>query len=90
MVPSQSVDTSSNSMYMLPRSPTSRQGTTSEMMMMMPPMVGVPVFFICPSRPRLRTVSPICISCRRLMMRRPMTVDMNSDSRAAATERTVM
>ncbi len=40
-------------------------------MIMTPPIVGVPVLLICPSRPRLRTTSPTCIFCRRRIMSRP-------------------
>ncbi len=59
-------------------------------MIMIPPMVGVPVFFICPSRPRLRMISPTCIFCSLSMILRPNTSAMNSDIRIAATDRKVM
>ena len=64
-----------------------RHGMRVEIMIMIPPMVGVPAFFICPSRPRLRTISPTCMSCRRSMMRLPITVAMKSDKIRAIPER---
>ena len=45
---------------MLVRFPNSRAGITSERMIIIPPMVGVPFFCICPSRPRSLISSPIC------------------------------
>ena len=57
------------------------------MMMMIPPIVGVPFLLICPSSPRLRTVSPIWRYCKRSMMRRPMAVAMKSERMSASPER---
>ncbi len=52
-------------------------------MIMIPPIVGVPVFFIWPSRPRLRTVSPICLFWSLWMMvcpkKRAHTIAMASE-----------
>ena len=39
---------------MLVRSPNSRIGIRIDARMIIPPMVGVPRFWSCPSRPRLR------------------------------------
>ena len=60
------------------------------MIMMMPPMVGVPVFFICPSSPRSRIISPTWASWRRLMILRPIKIATISESTKAAPERKVM
>ena len=65
---------------MFDRLPISRQGMSVAMIMMMPPMVGVPFLASWPSSPRLRTTSPICIFCRRAMTRWPNTSAITSDS----------
>ena len=58
------------------------------MMMMTPPIVGVPVFFIWPSSARSRIISPTCIICSRSIILRPNITAINSDSnqRASAAE----
>ena len=43
-----------------------------EMMMMIPPIVGVPFFCICPSSPRSRIVSPICFFWSQEIILRPI------------------
>ena len=45
---------------MFVRSANRSTGMMRAMKIMMPPIVGVPFFCICPSRPRSRIVSPIC------------------------------
>jgi hypothetical protein len=47
--------------------------------MMIPPMVGVPDFSICPAKPRSRTVSPICWRLNKLMIRFPKKMDTISE-----------
>ena len=61
---------------MFVRSAKSRTDTRMERMMMMPPIVGVPFFCICPSSPRSRISSPICFFWSHLMMRLPATSDI--------------
>ena len=62
---------------------SSSTGTRMEAMMMMPPMVGVPFFCNCPSRPRSRMVSPIWAFCNFLMTLLPIINEMKSDSTMA-------
>ena len=61
---------------MFVRSANSRTDTMMAMKMMMPPIVGVPFFCICPSSPRSLISSPICFFCSHLMIRFPMISDM--------------
>ena len=58
--PSHTVVRISSWTFVLARLPKSRIGMRIEIRMMMPPIVGVPFFCNCPSRPRSRMVSPIC------------------------------
>ncbi len=57
----------------------SNSGRRMEMMMMTPPMVGVPFFCIWPSSPRLRTSSPTCIRCSRRMILCPNARAISSE-----------
>ena len=54
------------------RSQNSSTGTTIEMIMMIPPIVGVPFFCIWPSSPRSLIVSPICFLWSQEMIHLPM------------------
>ena len=56
---------------MFVRLPNSSAGIRIDMMMMIPPIVGVPFFCICPSRPKSRISSPICFFCSFLMILGP-------------------
>ena len=61
---------------MFVRSPKSRIGMMIERKMMMPPIVGVPFFCICPSSPRSRISSPICFFWIHLMIFLPANIEM--------------
>ena len=44
-----------------------------------PPIVGVPAFCDCPSRPSSRTVSPTCWFLKKLIILFPKIVEINND-----------
>ena len=60
------------------------------MMNMRPPMVGVPRFWSCPSRPRSRTSSPICLRRRKSMILRPKMMTISSARMIDAAARNEM
>ena len=47
------------------------------MIIIMPPIVGVPFFCIWPSRPRSLIVSPICLRWSQVMIHLPMKKAMS-------------
>ncbi len=61
----------SRMLFILVRSPKSSIGTRMERAMIIPPIVGVPFLLSCPSRPRSRISSPICLACSFFMMTLP-------------------
>ena len=77
MPPHHMVVRRSNCTYLLLRSQTSSTLASSETRMIMPPIVGVPFFSICPARPRSRMVSPICLRCSQWMMCLPKKNDIS-------------
>ena len=62
-------------------------GITVAAMMMIPPMVGVPFFCNCPSKPRSRTSSPTCLRRRMLISRLPKVMVISSDRSVAIPAR---
>jgi hypothetical protein len=77
-------------MYTFDSLPNSSTGTTTARMIIMPPIVGVPFFCNCPSKPRSRMSSPICLRRSMFIMRLPKTMAISSDRIMAAAERNEM
>ena len=44
-----------------------------------PPIVGVPSFSFCPSRPKSLTVSPTCFLCKYAISLLPKTIEIISE-----------
>ncbi len=55
-----------------------------------PPIVGVPFFCICPSKPKSRISSPICCFCKIRITLLPIIVANNKERIIAQAERNVM
>ena len=62
--------------YMLARSANRRTGMIMATKIMIPPIVGVPFFCICPSSPRSRMVSPICFFWSQPIIFFPAKIEM--------------
>ena len=52
---------------------------TIEEIIITPPIVGVPCFFICPSKPKFLTISPTCFNCKYSIIFLPKTKEIKSD-----------
>jgi hypothetical protein len=65
-------------------------GTNIEAIMMIPPIVGVPAFWFCPSKYNDLTLSPIWRRRKTSMSFLPKTIVMSSDNITAAAERNEM
>ena len=59
-------------------------------MIIKPPIVGVPSFCFCPSRPRSLTNSPICFFLRKLMIFLPYAKAIISENKTAIAARNEM
>ena len=69
-----------SSRYMFRSLPMSSSGTIMAMIIMIPPIVGVPFLLFSPCNPRFRMVSPIWCERRRPMMRLPIIIEKNRDN----------
>ena len=50
-------------------------------MIIKPPIVGVPAFSTCPSKPKSLIVSPTCCFCKNRIIRLPNIVENNNDNK---------
>ena len=58
-------------------------GTNIELIIISPPIVGVPAFSTCPSKPRSLILSPTCFFAKKLMIRFPNINDINKETMTA-------
>ena len=58
--------------------------------MIIPPIVGVPFFSICPSRPKSRIDSPICFFCKNLMTHFPIIIEIKRERIFGGTKRDIL
>ena len=61
---------------MLVKFENNKTGIIVDNIIIKPPIVGVPTFFFWPSKPRSRTVSPICFLIKKLIKFFPYLIDI--------------
>ena len=90
MAPIHTVATSISCTYTCRRSASSRVGTRMAVMMISPPMVGVPRLLVSPASPSSRMPSLICFFLRKRISFLPYTSVIKSESSTASSTRKVM